>query len=746
MCYYLWYNQIINWGEYNMIKHELLVPAGDIESLNQAIANGADAVYVGCKNFGARKFAKNFDNEEIVTAIKLCHLYGVKIYVTMNTLVKDSEVPAFLGQIEFLYKSGVDAVLIQDFGMICLVREKYPELVVHASTQANNSSKDTAELFYNLGVKRIVFSREMSLKEIEEIKVPIEKEVFIHGALCISYSGNCLMSSMIGNRSGNRGECAGCCRLPYTLEKGTRVIASNKYLLSTKELNTSTRFKELLDSNIDCFKIEGRMKSPEYVGFVTRFYRTLIDTYCTNVDIDAMNKQLKAIFNRGFTEGYLFEALPQEIMNNDSPNHIGLEIGRVIEITPKFIKIQLNEELNQQDGIRFLKSGKGFIVNFLYDINGKLINSSPAGSTCLVDNKVDLDFNDIVCKTQDYKLIMSLKHLPIRRIPVTIQVKAKLNQPLEIIMSDGTHTFKVQGNNVELSQNAPMTKQRIREQVEKLGETPFASKTTIVDSDPEVFIPVKEINELRRSLTEKLVQVRMENKVEFKTSEVILTVPETKLDPIVTASVHTLEQLEACNKFKLKRIYAIDKEVYKDYKMNERVYYVPIRNTRTPSAGYQRRALVSEYFDYSLKDNLVGNYGLNVTNVYTAYYLYKMTLQPITLSVELTSEEIINFINTYVKTFNCYPNIEILAYGRVENMIIKGNILNLSTKVYEYNLRDDKNRLFPVYFDGVNTHVLNYEPIKLDDINLLKQYASIRLDFYDEEPEKIKKIINEYLN
>ena len=729
-----------------MIKHELLVPTGDMESLDQAIANGADAVYVGCKNFGARKFAKNFDNEEILTAIKLCHLYGVKIYVTMNTLVKDNEVPMFLGQIEYLYKAGVDAVLVQDFGMLCLLREKYPELEVHASTQANNSSKETIELFHKLGVKRVVFSREMSLQEIEAINVPIEKEVFIHGALCISYSGCCLMSSMLGNRSGNRGECAGCCRLPYTLEKGTRTIAKDKYLLSTKELNTSTRFKELLDSDITSFKIEGRMKSPEYVGFVTRFYRNLIDSYCTNVDVDEINKQLKTIFNRGFTEGYLFNTDPQELMNNDTPNHIGLEIGRVLETTPKFIKIQLNEDLNQQDGIRFLKSGKGFIVNYLYGPDGKLINSAPKGTICFVDNKVELDINDTVCKTQDYKLMNSLKQLPIRRIPVTIQVKAKIGVPLEIIMSDGEHSFRVEGKAVEASQNAPMTKQRIREQVEKLGETPFISKTTIVDSDPEVFIPVREINELRRTLTEQLTQSRMNKKVDFKTAEVKIEVPNTKLQPTITAAVYTQEQLEMCNRFKLKRIYAMDPEVYKDYKMNDRVYYVPPRSSRNPTSGYQRRALVSDYFDFSMKDTLVGSYGLNVTNVYTAYYIYKLTLQPITLSVELTSEEIINFINTYVKTFNAYPNIEILGYGRVENMLIKGNILNLSTKVYEYTLKDNKNRVFPVYFDGVNTHIMNYENIALDDLALLKKYASIRLDFYDEEPETIKKIISEFLN
>lgn len=720
------------------------MPAGDVESLNQAIANGADAVYVGCKNFGARKFAKNFDNEEIVTAIKLCHLYGVKLYVTMNTLVKDSEVPEFLGQIEFLYKSGADAVLIQDFGMLCLVREKYPELEVHASTQANTSAKETAELFYNLGVKRVVFSREMSLEEISKIDVPIEKEVFIHGALCISYSGGCLMSSMLGGRSGNRGECTGCCRLPYTLEKGTRVMATDKYLLSTKELNTTSRFNELLESDITSFKIEGRMKSPEYVGFITRFYRKLIDNRCINVDVEGLNKQLKTIFNRGFTEGYLFNVDPTELMNNDTPNHIGLEIGKVLETTPKFIKIELTEDLNQQDGIRFLRSGKGFIVNYLYGSDGKLVNSAPAGTVCFVDNKVELNATDIVCKTQDYKLINSLKQLPIRRIPITIQVKAKLSQPLEIIMSDGNYTFLAKGNPVEASQNAPMTKQRIREQVEKLGETPFTSTTTIVDSDPNVFIPIKEINELRRTLTEQLVQARMQLKREFKVQEVKLDVPDTKLDPTITASAHTIEQIEAINKYKLKRIYTMDPEVYKEYD-NDRMYYVPTRNSRKPLSGYKKRALVSEYFDFSLKEYLVGNYGLNVTNVYTAYYIYKLTMQTVTLSVELTNEELINFINTYVKTFNKYPNIEILAYGRVENMVIKGNILKLSTKVYDYKLKDNKGRIFPVYFDGVNTHVLNSELIKLEDIKLLKKYASLRLDFYDESPEKIKSIINDYL-
>ena len=321
-----------------MKKHELLIPAGDMESLHQAVLNGADAVYLGCKSFGARKFARNFDNEEIIDAIKFAHLYGVKIYVTMNTLVKDEEVDDFLNQIEFLHKNGVDAVIVQDFGMICLIREMYPNLEVHASTQANTSSKETAELFYKLGVKRVVFSREMSLDEINEIDVPIEKEVFIHGALCICYSGCCLMSSMLGTRSGNRGECAGSCRLPYSLETNGSKIIKDKYLLSTKELNSSINMDKLLDSDIASFKVEGRMKSPEYVGFITRYYRNLIDR--KNIDLEEETNKLKTIFNREFTSGNLFNTKAVELMNTKTPNQIGLEIGEVIEVTPKKIKIK----------------------------------------------------------------------------------------------------------------------------------------------------------------------------------------------------------------------------------------------------------------------------------------------------------------------------------------------------------------------------------------------------------------------
>ena len=307
-----------------MKKIELLSPAGNMDSLIAAVEAGCDAVYLGGTLFGARAFAGNFNDDEIIEAIKYCHLYGVKVYVTMNTLVKNNEVDDFLKQALFLHQNGVDALIVQDFGMICYLREKYPNLEIHASTQANICSKDVCLLYHRLGVKRVVFARELSLEECEAIDVPIEKEIFIHGALCISYSGCCLMSSMLGGRSGNRGECAGVCRMPFYLKKGNSTLQKNRYLLSTKELNTTGNFASLINSNIDSFKIEGRMKGPLYVGFITRLYRRLLDG--EDVDLSFELDSLRTIFNRDFTKGRLFLESDIGLMNQDSPNHRGLRI------------------------------------------------------------------------------------------------------------------------------------------------------------------------------------------------------------------------------------------------------------------------------------------------------------------------------------------------------------------------------------------------------------------------------------
>lgn len=711
---------------------ELLAPAGNMECLKAAVTNGCDAVYIACKSFGARKFANNFDNDEIIEAIKYCHLYNVKVYVTMNILVRDSEVDEFIDQARFLHKNGVDALIVQDFGMICLLRKKFPNLEIHASTQANNSSYNTCKLYYNLGVKRVVFSRELSVDEIDNIDVSIEKEAFIHGALCISYSGCCLMSSMLGGRSGNRGECAGSCRQPYSLLKGNKELEKDKYLLSTKELNTSSYIDRIKRSSIYSLKIEGRMKSPLYVGFITRFYRRLLDgeEFNYNEELD----KLKTIFNREFTKGRILGETDDKFMNIKSPNHIGLKVGKCSIYKDK-IKIELDNsrELNQNDAIRFLNSGKGMIINYLYDKNMKLCNQS--NNICYVDNKIGLKEDDYVSITQSYLLEKEYNDINLyRKVNVYYKVIAKEGQKLEISIDDGIRNVKYIGSEVSQAINSPIEKSNIIKQLSKLGDTPYISNNFDIDMSNNIFIQIKELNEARRYLTNELTNMRLNAIPEFVENEVSF---DKFNDNVIESSKNTCVvynegQLEKCIEL-FDRIYVKRKDLYDKYKDNEKVYLYVERCGRDYS-NIPDESLISDYMYF--KDNMIGNYTLNVTNIYTAYFLRKLGLKNITLSVELTEYDTNNLINKFIEKFG-NVNFEILKYGRVENMIIKGNILNLEENSYEYQLIDFKNRQFPVYYDGKNTTILNHEITNIDNINNVYN----RFDFYQEDIKTIEDIL-----
>lgn len=715
-----------------MKRYELLSPVGNMESLFQAIHNGADAVYLGLKSFGARHFAKNFDEDEIVTAIKTCHLYGVRIYITMNTLVKDNEVDDFLNQVEFLHKNGVDAIIMQDFGMICLTRKIFPNLEIHASTQANNSSLDTISLFHKLGVKRVVVSRELSLDEINQIDIPIELEVFIHGALCISYSGNCLMSSMMGKRSGNRGECTGCCRLNYTLYKNKEVLEKDKYLLSTKEFNTTNHISELLNSNITSFKIEGRMKSPEYVGFITRLYRNLLDQ--KEINLEEELDKLKTIFNREFTEGNLFQTT--SLMNTKSPNHIGLKIGKVVDISKKKIKIKLLKELSQEDGIRFLESGKGLICNYLYDSKDNFIHSS--NTYVYVDNKINLTTYDTVYKTQDKNLIQELKNYPLKKIPIRMKIIAHAYEKLKLILDDYNNSVEVSSSIVEKARTSSISKERIKVQLEKLGNTPFQLEHLEMDVDKDIFISIKELNDLRRNCVEKLINLRENIPSNYVKKEVSFEKLKQLSKTGMTSSIMNEEQLKTCIDLNFDRIYVRDFSLYEKYKSRTNIYYKDPRNQFIKDDTVSKK-LVSEYSEFD-KEN-IGNYFLNIMNSYTAYYLLRQGLTHFTLSVELTEEELTNLIQSFQENFHFNLTPEILVYGKVENMYIKGNILNINKDLYTYQLKDNKNRYFDIYLDGNNTVILNFEEKSISNLNFPHMK---RFDFYDESPTRIKEIVKKY--
>lgn len=639
---------------------ELLCPAGNKESLIAAINSGANAVYLSGKRFGARAFAANFSNEELKEAIRIGKVYGVKIYVTMNTLVKENEVEEFLEQVEFLYSNGVDAILMQDFGMICLCLKKYPNLEIHASTQAHNSSLQGIDFLYKLGVKRVVLPREMSLDEIKLIKTPIEKEVFIHGALCVSYSGRCLMSQVLGGRSGNRGECAGCCRFKWKLYKSDKLLKEG-YLLSMKELNLSEDILRLTPY-VDSLKIEGRMKSPTYVSFITNYYRKILDGEKIT-DIDREN--LQSLFYRGYTKGHLLNN--KDLVNTKSPNHIGLPIGKVIDVTDSKITILLDKELAQEDGIRFLESGKGLIVNYLYDMKDRLISKGSPKQKIILDNKVGLTTLDTVSLTTNHKLVTKFSTIT-KKVDIAIKVIAKINEPLEISFIKDNIIVREKGNIVERAKSAIVTKERIISQVKRLGNTPFNCHEIDVLLDDDIFIPMGEINVLRRTLTERLIGKLMMN---FKEP----VIKDINLDYINSndIDINNYKSIDECQ-FDIK----------------------------------DKKGIIHEIIDGREKDFIAAS-SCNITNSYTAYFLSYYGYKGAFLSTELTDYE----LNYLVSNIKKKTSIKLFVENNINNkvMTIKGNILNID-KSNDYYLVDPKNRKFKVIYDGRLTNI--YSPYKLD--------------------------------
>ena len=339
---------------------ELVAPVGSVEALRAAVENGADAVYLGGKKFGARHFAANFTEREMKRAARYIHSKDARLFVTVNTLVKDSEIAGLIEYLDFLRDIEVDAVVVQDLGVLGLIRERFPDLRVHASTQMNVHNSEGVRFLTGLGVKRVVLARELDIMQIGSIfeKTGSELEVFVHGALCYSYSGNCLFSSLISGRSANRGRCVQACRMKFTIENN-EIDVSSGHLLSLKDLCSAEMLPELVDAGVAAFKIEGRMKRPEYVAVVVGIYRRLLDRIREGNFYITWNEKrdLLQIFNRGFTKGYL-RGERGGMVNPVSCDNRGLEIGRVTGVSESGVEIKLSTTLCAGDGIEIIVGGK----------------------------------------------------------------------------------------------------------------------------------------------------------------------------------------------------------------------------------------------------------------------------------------------------------------------------------------------------------------------------------------------------
>lgn len=482
-------------------KVEILAPAGSYESLKAAVAAGADAVYIGGSRFGARAFADNLEEASLLEAIDYVHLHGKQIYLTVNTLLKEREMEQEL--YEYLlpyYRQGLDAVIVQDIGVLKFVREQFPNLPVHASTQMTITNVSGAKFLESLGVERVVTAREMTLPEIAEIakETTLEIESFVHGALCYCYSGQCLYSSLIGGRSGNRGQCAQPCRLPY------KVNGKTSYVMSLKDMCALELIPDLIEAGIYSFKIEGRMKKPEYVAAVTSIYRKYVDLYLekgrAGFHVTKEDKEiLMDLYNRGgFHSGYYKTWNGKEMLSLKRPNHAGVPAVQVLKQQGKEVKIKALVDLHKGD-ILELPDQENYTL-------GKVVEAGTTTSVS-VKCKKPLSKGMIWNRTRNEELLCMLREQIVER-----KVQEKINGKL--ILSSGNRAklelnyggihVCLEGEEVQEALNQPMESGRIEKQMRKTGNTGFVFDHLDIELEGNIFVPMQALNELRRQGIEKL--------------------------------------------------------------------------------------------------------------------------------------------------------------------------------------------------------------------------------------------------
>lgn len=496
-------------------KIELLSPVGDERGLKAAVNSGANGVYFGAKSFNAREYAaENFDDKAIENAIKFAKLRNVKVYITVNTLVYNDEIDKAILLIKNIYDMGADAIIVQDLGIIDIVRNNL-NIPMHASTQMSCNNTYSVKLLEKLGIERVVLARETSIENIKEIRknTNIELETFIHGALCVSFSGQCTYSYLHGGRSANRGTCAQACRMEYSGGK-------TDYPLSAKDLMTIDIIPNLIESGINSFKIEGRAKRSEYVAITTSIYRKAIDFALQNKNIETekYKESLIKIFNRGgFSEGYYYNS--KDIFENYKPNHNGEFIGKITDYKKNKIYIKTDKELNVYDGLSFGESGKiGMQISDLYKDNirvksGKgnlsfsavLKNINVGDKVYRTTDKSQMDEANIIIESDNFKHLLNLNCIIDYDKKIKFRINSNYNEKLNLeYISDYL---------VEEAKNSETKESDIIKALSKTGGTVFKFENiNIIINFEKPFIPVKVLNEARRSIINSLEKILIQNR------------------------------------------------------------------------------------------------------------------------------------------------------------------------------------------------------------------------------------------
>lgn len=718
---------------------ELLAPAGNMESLKAAIANGADAIYLGMQKFGARAYSSNFDLESLEEAVKYAHLRDVKIYVTMNTIVFEDEISDMKKQLHQLNEIGVDGVIVQDLVVFDYVVRNFIDMEAHCSTQMGLDDLDGTLLFKELGAKRVVLARETSIEKVKEIKrtAKIPLEIFVHGALCVSYSGNCLMSGLIGYRSGNRGRCVGSCRKQYELiDTTTNTSLGKSYILSTKDLNTIDHIDDLKD--IDSLKIEGRMKEPAYVANVVSKYRLALDGKASDEDKENLNKT----FNRTYTKGYLFHEDVKDITNIQKPNNFGYEIGKITKSFKGMYEITLNKILNQNDIIRIDHDNEDVNLSVvkLYDRDGNLINK--ADQVCYIKIKEKLSIGDIVYKTKDYLYYKELENTldqEFRRFNLDIKVYAYPGSKLVIDAEGlGFQYLYESAETLGEAMNNPATKEQVVKQFSRLSDTVF-TLNDVEFEEYNAFIPAKLLNSARREIVQGLYELKLNNKKKRTKKEAAKEkISFTLQEPYITAAVTTREQYDAC-------VSAGITEVYFDN---------IIRRNQNTYEEREGAVLIGGYggiYHYRETNPFITDYSLNVVNATSCYELHRLGAKRVTLSYELNKKQIKELIDSYYEANGGYPALELIVYGRAPLMFTKYCPLKKMNqcglcKSKSYVIEDEYGSFPILSHDDCTTTILNGKILNLlDEMPSIKGVESFRLYFTTESRDEVMKVASDAL-
>ncbi|WP_342480723.1 DUF3656 domain-containing protein [Paenibacillus sp. FSL L8-0340] len=566
---------------------ELLAPAGDWECMRAAVANGADAVFFGVEKFNARARANNFRSEELPEIMAFLHSYGVKGFLTFNILVFENELADAKELIDACVDAGVDAVIVQDLGLVKMIREISPDFPIHGSTQMTITSPEAVEFTKPFGLERVVLGRENNLKQIrtigEQARLPME--VFVHGALCVSYSGQCLTSEMWGGRSANRGECAQACRLPYDLmvDGEVKPMGDVTYLLSPKDLAAIDLMPELIEAGVTSFKIEGRLKTPEYVANVVSKYRKAIDRYfdgnwspTSKEDI----RELQQSFSRGFTHGFLEGTNNKKLVDGTFPKSRGVYMGTVEQILRDGVVCRIHAPLKRGDGIVFdagdpTKKEEGGRV---YDLRRKGVKlEGEAGEGWIIDivpgrNDVDLrrlHVGDRIWKTNDPALDKALRQSyetekPYRVFPVHVKVEGRAGEKLATWWTDVQKDVTVRVDSellLETAQKRPMDAALLEEQFGRLGGTVFQLEALTSQLEGDVIVPMRELNSIRRQAVELLAGERPKPPVYVKRAVEIYSDASRRDvaasgDAELTALCRSLPQVQAALEAGVRSIYA----------------------------------------------------------------------------------------------------------------------------------------------------------------------------------------------